>query len=257
MIRNLENLAKVATVFGLVAFAGCKDSREEERPSVQNGSGTAVVDSYDEGAYMRAKTRRAVERMKRASNYPVSEGNRYTSENNSNNDLQNSTEKNYSALGGRNYNIGSRMNQPIIPGGHFTWSEATHGGRCIPGEKEIPQIIETAKYMEKVREKFADRAVHVNSWYRTPEYNKMIGGVDNSQHVKGRAVDFTVSGVSPSETYKTLDPFVKGGLGRYAGFIHVDRGEGKSVESVEKPRRWDETQINYAGLNTARTTARN
>lgn len=33
--------------------------------------------------------------------------------------------------------------------------------------------------------------IYINSGYRTPEYNKLIGGVSNSQHVTGEACDFT------------------------------------------------------------------
>ena len=239
MIRNLENLAKVATVCGMLAFAGCKDSREEEKPGIQNSGGNSIADSYDEGAYMRAKTRRSLERAKRINLCSVGESYESPVKNKS----ENSVAQNSKPI----YKI--KMDQKIIPGGHFTWGEATHNGRCIPGEKEVTQIIETAKYMEKVREKFADRAIHVNSWFRDEDYNKKNGGADDSQHPKGKAVDFTVEGISPSETYKTLEPFVKGGLGKYAGFIHVDTREQKA--------RWDKTQINYAGLNSARTTARN
>ena len=43
------------------------------------------------------------------------------------------------------------------------------------------------KIIDPLREKVG--AIRVNSGYRTPAYNKQIGGATNSQHCKGEAVD--------------------------------------------------------------------
>lgn len=49
------------------------------------------------------------------------------------------------------------------------------------------------------------RKVVVTSGYRSEELNKVVGGVPNSQHVKGQAVDFYVEGM----TAKQVAAYVK------------------------------------------------
>jgi putative chitinase len=43
--------------------------------------------------------------------------------------------------------------------------------------------------MELVRQ-LLGQPIHVNSWYRSPELNKAVGGSPTSDHVTGFAVDF-------------------------------------------------------------------
>ena len=79
---------------------------------------------------------------------------------------------------------------------HFTLAEATTSGTAarlnitnsIP-DNVLPAVIKTAVCLEQVRE-YLNNPIHINSWYRSPELNKAIGGVDSSQHTKGEAVDF-------------------------------------------------------------------
>ena len=52
--------------------------------------------------------------------------------------------------------------------------------------------------LEPVREHF-QRPVVVNSFYRSPILNNKVGGAENSQHVKGEAVDFEIMGVPNAE----------------------------------------------------------
>lgn len=49
--------------------------------------------------------------------------------------------------------------------------------------------------LQKVRDKYG-KAVKVTSGYRSPSYNKNVGGVTTSHHLNGQAADFKVSGVS-------------------------------------------------------------
>jgi hypothetical protein len=76
--------------------------------------------------------------------------------------------------------------------------------------------------------------VSVNSGYRTPEHNALIGGVPTSQHTYGTAADIIVAGVSPMEICQCAEYLMpgKGGIGVYAGFAHVDVRDIRS--------RWDE-----------------
>lgn len=44
--------------------------------------------------------------------------------------------------------------------------------------------------------------VLITSGYRCPLVNKLVGGVDNSQHMSGYAADFHVQGFTPSMMYQ-------------------------------------------------------
>ena len=70
--------------------------------------------------------------------------------------------------------------------------------------------------------------ITVNSAYRSPSYNKKIGGVSNSQHVLGKAADITAKGYTPAQVYARIEQLIKsgdmlqGGLGCYSTFTHYD-----------------------------------
>ena len=76
-------------------------------------------------------------------------------------------------------------------------------------------------------------AVVINSGYRTSAYNKKVGGVSNSQHVKGTAADIVVKGVDPLTVGQYVEYIMPdhGGIGVYQTFTHVDVRANRS--------RWD------------------
>ncbi|MEM9770226.1 MAG: D-Ala-D-Ala carboxypeptidase family metallohydrolase [Cyanobacteria bacterium P01_D01_bin.73] len=114
-------------------------------------------------------------------------------------------------------------NDLIIPGGHFTWGEATKGGSRIPVDTSISRnIVKMAKRMEEVRAKVGNRSISVTSWYRPPAVNRAVGGASRSTHLSGHGVDFNVSGLSPRSVQRILDPWWSGGLGYGRTFTHLD-----------------------------------
>ena len=70
--------------------------------------------------------------------------------------------------------------------------------------------------------------VRINSGYRSPEYNKRIGGVKNSQHLLAAAADITVKSKTPRQVKAIIEKLIKagkmhnGGIGLYPGFVHYD-----------------------------------
>jgi len=115
------------------------------------------------------------------------------------------------------------LNAAIIPGGNFTWSEATKGGSRVPESAEIARaIVRMAGKMQTVRSWLGDRPVTITSWYRPPAVNKAVGGARNSTHLQGHGVDFVVAGLSPGQVQRILDPKWGGGLGYGRSFTHLD-----------------------------------
>ena len=94
--------------------------------------------------------------------------------------------------------------------------------KCKDGSDVIFIADELVNVLQKVRDHFG-KSVTINSAYRTPTYNKKVGGATYSQHCYGTAADIVVSGVSPNTVYAYVDSILsKGGVGKYSTFTHVD-----------------------------------
>lgn len=85
------------------------------------------------------------------------------------------------------------------------------------------------------------KPIIINSAYRTPAYNKKVGGVPASQHLSCSAVDIKIMGVPPVHIYNVIRSFMKKGLipaGAvivYDSFVHYDiRGHIVVIDSRER-----------------------
>ncbi|MCH2043790.1 MAG: D-Ala-D-Ala carboxypeptidase family metallohydrolase [Saprospiraceae bacterium] len=97
--------------------------------------------------------------------------------------------------------------------------------RYIPNEL-WPNIAKLMKQLEVIRSALGV-PLRISSGYRSPIHNANVGGVSNSQHLKGIAADIVCS-VHPHEVHATISrlidegKIVQGGLGKYNGFTHYD-----------------------------------
>jgi len=102
---------------------------------------------------------------------------------------------------------------------------------CKDGSKMPPEVFNNilllVKELQTLRD-FIGKPITINSGYRSPEYNKKIGGASRSQHLLGKAADIRVEGVSPRELRGVIEELIKDGrlsfkgIGAYSNFIHVD-----------------------------------
>lgn len=100
---------------------------------------------------------------------------------------------------------------------------------CKDGSDPVFVSPELVEILQKIRNHFG-KAVNINSGYRTPSYNKKVGGATYSQHQYGTAADIRIAGVKPREVaayVETLMPNT-GGIGIYSNFVHVDVRKVKS-----------------------------
>lgn len=85
--------------------------------------------------------------------------------------------------------------------------------------------VHLVKMLQHLRDHF-DASVTINSGCRCAPYNMKIKGSKKSQHKRGRAADFTIKGIKPSEVQRYLEhmltPVAGGGLGKYDTFTHAD-----------------------------------
>lgn len=92
---------------------------------------------------------------------------------------------------------------------HFNLSEFFRSSTAAEnGIKNEPSIDERAtivrninllvdNVLDPVRD-MVDAPIIITSGYRSPQVNRLVGGVDNSQHMSGCAADFHVMGFTPS-----------------------------------------------------------
>ena len=76
--------------------------------------------------------------------------------------------------------------------------------------------------LELLRIKLGGKRINITSGYRCAKHNKAVRGAKRSQHIKGKAADIRVEGVSPSTVARYAKQvgftFVK----TYSRWTHVD-----------------------------------
>ena len=87
---------------------------------------------------------------------------------------------------------------------------------------------ELIQLLEAIREKTGP--ITVVSGYRCPAHNKAVGGARSSQHMLGTAADIQILGFTPRQVASVAQQLmpVKGGIGIYPTFTHVDVRRNKA-----------------------------
>lgn len=110
----------------------------------------------------------------------------------------------------------------LVKGG----SNASNRLNTDPPPELWPNVIPLAKLLQKLRDRVG-APIRLTSVYRSPAYNRAIGGATNSIHMQFKAADITIGTGEPADWWATLKAmraageFV-GGIGVYNTFVHVD-----------------------------------
>ena len=120
------------------------------------------------------------------------------------------------------------------------WEFKCRDGSGVPDEY-MDNVKLLAKNLQVLRNHIG-LPVRVISGYRSPPYNRKIGGARKSQHMVAKASDIKVSGMTPDQVRSTIlqlieeGKMMQGGVGRYVTFTHYDvrghkaRWSGKGVK---------------------------
>jgi len=96
---------------------------------------------------------------------------------------------------------------------YFTLKELTVTSTGLPNEPDEEQIKNlehlVLEILDPLRTVYG-APINVNSGFRSPEVNKRVGGVANSQHLRGEAADITAG--SPVENRKLFQIIALDGL---------------------------------------------
>ena len=112
---------------------------------------------------------------------------------------------------------------------HFKLSEFDCPTKKGSGEKMDKEFL----YLLDLARGVAGVPFKITSGYRTKQHNKDIGGVSNSSHLKGLAVDISVS--DSRRRSIVLNALISVGFNRIGiakTFIHVDSSKEKSQNVV-------------------------
>jgi len=82
-------------------------------------------------------------------------------------------------------------------------SAARHGIDNTPANDVLMNLRRLALFLEEVR-KVLGMPLHINSAYRSPEANKIVGGKSPSQHCIGSAADINVKGMTPDQVVRAI-----------------------------------------------------
>ena len=72
-----------------------------------------------------------------------------------------------------------------------------------PNESVIANLKRLAKLLEQVRT-LLNKPIRINSAYRSPEVNALLGSKPTSQHCVGCAADIRVDGMTPDDIVKAI-----------------------------------------------------
>ena len=101
--------------------------------------------------------------------------------------------------------------------GEFTRSNSHPKVYNIPTHEAIANQKRVCVWLEVLRAR-AGGPIRINSGYRSPQLNRKIGGVKNSNHLTGCAVDIRVTGMEQAKQYAEI-------LRKYADESHQDFDE--------------------------------
>lgn len=91
---------------------------------------------------------------------------------------------------------------------------------CKDGSNTIKIDYELACILQKIRD-IAGPTI-INSAYRTPSYNKKVGGASNSYHIYGSAADIKCVNTNLETICNIANSLGVKGIIKYPTFIHID-----------------------------------
>ena len=107
----------------------------------------------------------------------------------------------------------------------------------IPDKKSLDNMLTLIiECLQPIRN-FIDKPMIISSGYRSPRLNghPLINGAQNSQHVTGQAVDFTIKGMTPKQIIEMIK---RSGvefdqlINEHNIWVHVSYNKGKNRKQV-------------------------
>ena len=116
------------------------------------------------------------------------------------------------------------------PGKYFTLGELTRSEKArarrianTPTPEAMANLRRLVRHLDKMRE-IVGKPLFINSGYRNPTVNRLVGGASRSRHLVGDAVDISLEGHDRKALVKAAIEAGFTGIGLGGSFLHVDLG---------------------------------
>lgn len=147
----------------------------------------------------------------------------------------------------REFSLNNDGNKTVLgPDTHFKVKEFA----CKDGSDKVLVDRKLVAWLEYIRSILDGEPIYINSGYRTPAYNKKIGGATNSYHMKGQAADIRSKKFKPIDIALAAESLDIPGIILYETFVHIDtrpkkywgtsKGDGKykAVKTFVGVKTW-------------------
>jgi uncharacterized protein YcbK (DUF882 family) len=88
----------------------------------------------------------------------------------------------------------------------------------LPPRRIWNNIVPALRIVDELRDSFGKSCTILSS-YRSPDYNKAVGGASSSQHLEFTALDIAFDGISPQRVYDRLLEWRK--AGKFTGGLGI------------------------------------
>jgi hypothetical protein len=121
----------------------------------------------------------------------------------------------------------------FLGGSHYLPSGRASGKNTLPPKAMLKNMERLARAADEIRREFG-QPIRILSAYRSPAYNKAVGGASQSHHMRFQALDLAPMRGSVAQLRAACVKVRKaggftGGIGRYSSFIHIDN-RGANVD---------------------------
>jgi zinc D-Ala-D-Ala carboxypeptidase len=103
------------------------------------------------------------------------------------------------------------MSDPMQLSEHFTLAELTFSQVALrqgfpnsPSSAQLSNLIQLCEQLLEPGRTLLDVPLHVDSGYRSPVVNEIVGGAHTSAHIDGRAADFITIGMPLRNAFEKL-----------------------------------------------------
>ncbi len=115
-----------------------------------------------------------------------------------------------------------------VPAAAWRWPDFAPREVASRGDGSLLLIDEALDALQAARTAVG-RPMRINSAYRDPVHNALVGGAPRSKHKEGHAFDVALAGHDKEALCRALRAAGFRGFGlRYATFVHVDMGRERS-----------------------------
>lgn len=109
---------------------------------------------------------------------------------------------------------------------HYAARGKASGKNYLPPKELWPNIVRVARAADLARAELGS-PIRILSAFRSPEYNRAIGGAKYSRHLQFDALDLAPMDGKVATLHRIVKRLRKegvfcGGIGRYPSFVHID-----------------------------------